>query len=58
MPSLKGLDEDKLLGFLGSDFDPRLTSVKKPSDGRDPPKACELLPAFEGSAGENSTHAL
>ena len=53
-PSLQGFNADveaKLLAFLGNDYNPTLTSVTLPA--REPPRACEMLPAFEGSAGNN-----
>jgi hypothetical protein len=54
-PSLLGLTADveaQLLTFLGSDYNRALTSPSLPL--RDPPRACEILPAFEGSAGNKS----
>ena len=53
-PSLLGFNADveaKLLAFLGDDYNPELTSVTRPV--REAPRACEMLPAFEGSAGNN-----
>ena len=55
-PSLQGFNADveaKLLAFLGDDYNPTLTSVTRPPAGRDAPRACEMLPAFEGSAGKD-----
>ena len=48
--------EERLKGFLDPDFDQSpihslLTSIRRPA--RDPPRACEIFPAFEGSAGIN-----
>ncbi len=40
-----------LRGFLGADFNTALTSLDPPTSV--PPKACDLLPAIEGSAGRS-----
>ena len=47
---------DRLLEFLGNDFNPLLTSVDPPTSL--PAKACEILPAIEGSAGRSRKYML
>lgn len=51
VPPTRGLNETALEVFLGDDFDSILTSVDRPPEGSVAPKACDLLPAKEGSAG-------
>lgn len=54
MPSLKGLNRPALMAFLGDDFNSVLTRDEAPIEGVDVPRACDILPAIEGSAGESS----
>lgn len=56
-PSLLGLNaevQQRLLNFLGNDYNRELTAVSRPE--HDAPRACDLLPAFEGSAGQRKVH--
>ena len=50
MPSLKLLDKDKLLEFLGQDFNTQLSATTEPVTSA--PRACDLLATVIGSGGE------
>lgn len=50
-PQFGGINEERLLIELRKDpgYNDRVTSVRFPAGP--PPRACEILPAFEGSGG-------
>ena len=50
MPSLQRLDKDKLLDFLGPDFNTQLSATTEPVTSA--PRACDLLATVVGSGGE------
>ena len=50
MPSLQRLDKDKLLDFLGADFNTQLSATTEPVTSA--PRACDLLATVVGSGGE------
>ena len=50
MPSLKLLDKDMLLQFLGPDLNSQLSATTRPTTN--PPRACDLLATTVGSGGE------
>ena len=50
MPSLKLLNKDTLLEFLGPDLNSQLTSTTRPTTNA--PRACNLLATAVGSGGE------
>ena len=50
MPSLKLLDKDTLLHFLGPDLNSQLSATTRPTTN--PPRACDLLATVVGSGGE------